>query len=61
MPKYEDPSLDPEIEEAILNIKQVLRWLYVMWEANQRDDNISGAISDLEQAVRYLRGEESAA
>lgn len=63
MPRYEDPSVDPAVEEAIINIRQVIRYLALLWEwAVKREDpmadDLASAQADLEQAVRFLRGEE---
>jgi hypothetical protein len=51
-------------EEAILNIKQAIRVIAPLWEDMQRfglplsADALAGAQADLEQAVRFLTGEE---
>lgn len=59
MPRYEDPSVDPEIEEAIINIEMAIKRIAVIWEVTHSHD-LAEAQADLEQAVRFLKGEESA-
>jgi hypothetical protein len=51
------------IVDAILNIRQAIRVIAPLWEDMQRfghgsADDLAGAQADLEQAVRFLRGEE---
>lgn len=63
MPRYEDVSQDPAIVEAVVNIQQAIRVIAPLWEDMQRfaygrPDDLAGAQADLEQAVRFLRGEE---
>lgn len=63
-PSREDVSQDPGVEEAILNIKQAIRVIAPIWEDMNRfghsgADDVAGAQADLEQAVRFLTGEET--
>lgn len=63
MARYEDVSLDPAVEEAILNIKQAIRTISYTWEwaitqGFSIADDVAGAQADLEQAVRFLTGKE---
>jgi hypothetical protein len=49
--------------EAIINIKSAIRVIAPIWEwANRRKwsmaDDLAGAQADLEQAIRFLTGEE---
>jgi hypothetical protein len=62
--RLEDPSDDPAIVEAIINIKQAIRVIAPIWEDMTRfghsgADDVAGAQADLEQAVRFLNGEET--
>lgn len=57
MARYEDPAEDPAIVEAIINIQQAIREIARIWEYTQSED-LANAQADLEQAVRFLRGEE---
>jgi len=55
MVSYEDPSEDPVISEAILNIKQAIRVIAPLWQEMQRTwpgsaDDLAGAQADLEEA-----------
>lgn len=50
-------------QEAIHNIKQAIRVIAPVWESMHRlghtgADDVAGAQADLEQAVRFLTGEE---
>lgn len=58
MVKYEDPSEDPVVIEAILNIKQAIRNLAPLEGPSFKTPEISSAVADLEQAVRWLEGKE---
>jgi hypothetical protein len=63
--QYEDElpeEMDPKME-AINNIKQALRVIAPVWESMARFGHsgaadVAGAQADLEQAVRFLTGEE---
>lgn len=57
MARYEDVSEDPAIVEAIINIKTAVGRIAVVWESTQNDE-LADAQAELEQAVRWLRGEE---
>lgn len=57
MARYEDPSVNPEVEEAILNIQTAIKRIEVVWETTQHGE-LAEAWAGLEQAVRYLKGEE---
>ena len=64
--RLEDPSEDPAIVESIINIKQAIRVIAPIWEDMSRyghsgADDVAGALSDLQQAVRFLKGEEEPA
>ena len=66
MPRHEDASKDPAITEAIINIKSAIRVIAPTWEWAVQNrmglaDDLAGAQSDLEQAVRFLIGEEEPA
>ncbi len=59
MPQLEDIAR----EEAIVNIKSAIRVIAPLWESmvqfgHSGADDLAGAQADLEQAVRFLRGEE---
>ena len=61
--RYEDVTVDPAVEEAILNIQQAIRVIAPIWESMSRfghsqADDVAGAQADLEQAIRWLKGEE---
>lgn len=58
-----DEYRDDVREQAIINIKQAIRVVAPIWEDMSRfghsgADDVAGAVSDLEQAVRFLTGEE---
>lgn len=57
MSKHEDPSDDPAIVEAVINIKQAIRSIALIWERTRSED-LANAQADLEQAVRWLEGKE---
>jgi hypothetical protein len=64
MPRYEDPDEAAAVIEAIVNIKQAIRVIAPLWDDMQRfghgsADDLAGAQADLEQAVRFLSGEET--
>ena len=64
--RLEDPSEDPAIVESIINIKQAIRVIAPIWEDMSRyghsgADDVAGALSDLQQAVRFLEGKEEPA
>lgn len=44
-------------EEAINNMRMAIERLYRVWEETQSEE-VNEAIADLEQAVRFLTGEE---
>lgn len=51
------------IDEAVVNIKQAIRVIAPAWEYAERNglglaDDLAGAQSDLEQAIRFLTGKE---
>ena len=62
----QDPENPPDDEarvEAITNIRQAIRVIAPLWEDMKRfghsgADDVAGAQSDLEQAIRFLTGEE---
>jgi hypothetical protein len=61
---YEEPEIvnsraeeDPIIIEAIFNIQMAIQHIARIWEATGNMD-LADAQADLEQAVRWLRGEE---
>lgn len=63
--KYEDVSKDPAVEEAILNIQHVIRRMALCIQSTRvafpfsgLPEELSDAQADLEQAVRWLEGEE---
>lgn len=55
--KYEDVSVDPAVEEAIMNLEMANLKLAQLWETLQ-SPTIEDARADIEQAIRWLRGEE---
>jgi hypothetical protein len=57
MARYEDPSEDPAIIEAVVNIKMAIRHIALVAEY-ARSTELQEAMADLEQAVRYLEGKE---
>jgi hypothetical protein len=63
---YEDVSQDPGVEEAILNIQTAIRRVAACIESTRRafpfsglPEELSDAQAELEQAVRFLTGEET--
>jgi hypothetical protein len=63
MPRLEDPSEDPAIVEAIINIQLAIRVIAPLWESMQQfghsgADDVADAQANLEQAIRFLKGEE---
>jgi hypothetical protein len=58
----EDPQEDPVVVEAILNIQMAIH--HIVPFANQtgwlpgQHEELNAAVADLEQAVRFLKGEE---
>lgn len=64
MARHEDVSADEAVVEAVVNIRSAIRVIAPLWEDMQRfghgsADDLAGAQADLEQAVRFLLGEES--
>lgn len=57
MPRHEDPADDPAIAEAIINIQMSISTIARIWEYTQNED-LADAQANLEQALRFLRGEE---
>ena len=60
MARYEDPSEDPAIIEAIVSLKSARRALAPVYEATQ-SPSIWSALEDVEKALRYLEGKEEPA
>lgn len=58
MPRYEDVSEDPVIVEAIINIQTAIRHIAPLLGTTAETPALNEAVADLEQAVRWLKGEE---
>lgn len=56
-PDMEEVAFDPAIREAILNIQTAWKRVMFVWEYTQNDE-LNEAIAELQQAVRFLTGEE---
>lgn len=54
----EDPSEDPAIVEAIVNIKMAIRHIAPLLGTTFETPELNSAVADLEQAVRFLEGKE---
>lgn len=52
----EDPEFDPK-RQAILNVQTAEKRVMRVWEHSQNDE-LNEAIAELQQAVRFLTGEE---
>ncbi len=57
-PRYEDVSVDPAIVEAILNIQMAITRIGPMLGTTWETPELNEAMVELEQAVRWLKGEE---
>lgn len=53
----EEVAFDPATREAIINIQMAIKRIALVWESTGHDD-LPDAQADLEQAVRFLTGEE---